>query len=213
MRALLLNVIQFVSVYMAGWILDPWFRENRLWHLQTIGTVQTSFVGYFVLTFIYYWWHRFRHESGFLWRWFHQLHHSPQRIEIITSFYKHPFEIIANSILSSFILYLVLGLSSEAASGAILLSGLAEIFYHWNVATPHWLGYFIQRPESHCFHHQKGVHSHNYGDLPLWDILFGTFQNPRIWNNKCGFESGENQMFKMLKGVDVSTLKRISSYV
>ena len=65
------------------------------------------------VTFIYYWWHRSRHEATFLWRWFHQFHHSPQRIEIITSFYKHPLELIANGILSSAILYGLVGLGRE----------------------------------------------------------------------------------------------------
>ena len=58
-----------------------------------------------------------------------------------------------------------------------LLTGIAELFYHWNVRTPHWLGYFVQRPESHCVHHQRGRHRNNYSDLPLWDIAFGTFSS------------------------------------
>ena len=58
-------------------------------------TIGGAIVGYLAITFVYYWWHRWRHESPFLWRWFHQVHHSPQRIEIITSFYKHPLEIVA----------------------------------------------------------------------------------------------------------------------
>ena len=28
-------------------------------------------------------------------------------------------------------------------------------------------------------HHEFAVHARNYGDLPLWDMLFGTFANPR----------------------------------
>ena len=31
---------------------------------------------------------------NFLWLAFHQVHHSPSRIETITSFYKHPTEIV-----------------------------------------------------------------------------------------------------------------------
>ena len=29
-------------------------------------------------------------QSDFLWRWVHQLHHSPSRIETITAFYGNP---------------------------------------------------------------------------------------------------------------------------
>ena len=58
-----------------------------------LGRTGGAIVGYLVITFVYYWWHRARHEVPILWRCFHQVHHSPQRIEIITSFYKHPVEI------------------------------------------------------------------------------------------------------------------------
>ena len=28
-------------------------------------------------------------------------------------------------------------------------------------------------------HHGRGIHRHNYADLPLWDMVFGTFRNPQ----------------------------------
>jgi len=205
LRAAVLNGIEVGSVYVAGVLWDGWFSSHRPWSADSLGVVGGSLVGYLVITFFYYWWHRWRHQSPFLWRWFHQLHHSPQRIEVITSFYKHPFEIFANSVISSAILYLVVGVGPEAAAGAILLSGLAELFYHWNVKTPYWLGYIFQRPESHCVHHQEGLHSHNYADLPLWDMLFGTFRNPRQWEARCGFGANrELRMREMLVGIDVN---------
>ncbi len=135
----------------------------------------------------------------------HQIHHSAQRIEIITSFYKHPLEILLDSLISSLLLYFVVGVGPTAAAGAVLLSGLAELVYHWNISTPRWLGYLFQRPESHCIHHQEGVHAFNYSDLPLWDMLFGTFRNPEKWEGRCGFgPERELLLHKMLRGVDVN---------
>jgi sterol desaturase/sphingolipid hydroxylase (fatty acid hydroxylase superfamily) len=187
--------------------------RHRPWNADSLGVIGGSIVGYFVTTFFYYWWHRWRHESDFLWCWVHQMHHSPQRIEVITSFYKHPNELVLDSILSSAILYLVVGTGPAAATGAVLLSGLAELVYHWNVRTPHWLGYFFQRPESHCLHHQKGVHSFNYSDLPLWDMLFGTFRNPRVWNSECGFKPEDELRFgEMLIGRDVNAMNSGASH-
>jgi sterol desaturase/sphingolipid hydroxylase (fatty acid hydroxylase superfamily) len=171
-----------------------------------LGVFPQAIIGYVVITFIYYWWHRWRHEVPLLWRWLHQLHHSPQRIELITSFYKHPLEIGLNGILSSAIVYLVLGLEPLGATLAVTLTGLAEFVYHWNVATPHWLGYVIQRPESHCVHHQEGLHHYNYADLPLWDMLFGTFLNPVDWDERCGFgPKAEHRVGEMLRGIDINT--------
>ena len=95
--------------------------------------------------------------------------HSPQRLETITSFYKHPIELVMNGVLSSFVLYVLCGLSLAPAALAVLLTGVAELFYHWNVRTPHWLGFLVQRPESHCRHHEGTGQPLNYSDLPLWD--------------------------------------------
>jgi sterol desaturase/sphingolipid hydroxylase (fatty acid hydroxylase superfamily) len=205
LRAALLNGVQVASVFIAGVAWDRWFAGLRPWSADGLGVTGGAIVGYLVTTFFYYWWHRWRHRSDFLWRCFHQVHHSPQRLEVVTAFYKHPFEIFADSVLSSAVLYLVVGVGPRAAAGAILLSGLAELFYHWNVKTPYWVGYLFQRPEAHCAHHQEGVHAFNYADLPLWDILFGTFRNPRQWNARCGLGArNEGRLAEMLIGVDVS---------
>src|SRR3546814_7488520 len=67
------------------------------------------------------------------------------------------------------------------------------MFQHANIKTPHWLGYLIIRPESHTLHHQRGVHRHNYCDLPLWDMIFGTFRNPRYWEGEAGFYDGASR--------------------
>lgn len=204
LRAIALNAVQVGSVWLAGHVWDRWLLRHRVWSADGLGTLGGAALGYLAITLTYYWWHRWRHEVDVLWRWFHQVHHSPQRIEIITSFYKHPFEILFNGVLSSAILYLGVGVGRGAAALAVLVTGLAELFYHWNVRTPYWLGFVFQRPESHCIHHQEGVHASNYSDLPLWDILFGTFRNPRAWAARCGFGEGEHRLPEMLRGVDVS---------
>jgi sterol desaturase/sphingolipid hydroxylase (fatty acid hydroxylase superfamily) len=203
-RALLLNAAQAGVVFLTGVTWDRWFPQMRLWDLSGLGTVGEALTGYVLITFVYYWWHRGRHEIAFLWRWFHQVHHSPQRIEVITSFYKHPFEFIANGALSSFLLYAVLGVSPAAGALAVTMTGLAELFYHWNVRTPYWLGFVIQRPESHCIHHRDGWHRSNYSDLPIWDMLFGTFDNPRSYTAACGFGPEREPLLRdMLMGRDV----------
>lgn len=205
LRAVLLNGCQVGMIYLAGVAWDGWMVRHRPWSADGLGVAGGAILGYVTLTFVYYWWHRFRHQSNFLWRWVHQVHHSPQRIEVISAFYKHPLELFANAVLSSIVSYFVVGLNAQSAAFAMLLSGLAELFYHWNVPTPYWLGYLVQRPESHCIHHQEGLHSFNYGDLPLWDMLFGTFRNPRRWQGRCGFGSKqEHRLAAMLIGQDVS---------
>jgi sterol desaturase/sphingolipid hydroxylase (fatty acid hydroxylase superfamily) len=137
----------------------------------------------------------------------HQVHHSPERIEIITSFYKHPVEILVNGVLSSTVLYIGVGLDPAAASATMLVNGFAELVYHWNVRTPRWLGYVFQRPESHRVHHQHGLHHYNYADLPIFDMLFGTFKNPALSEARCGLGPGqEHRLAEMLVGKDIGSL-------
>lgn len=206
-RVFWLNAIQAVVVVVSGYLWDRWMLSHQPWNLGFLGPVKGGVLGYLAITFVFYWWHRWRHQFDFLWRTLHQVHHSPQRIEVITSFYKHPYELVSNGLIVSAVLYLGLGLSVEAATNALLLSGLAELFYHWNVPTPYCLGYIIQRPESHCVHHQDGHHRSNYGDLPLWDMLFGTFDNPRKFDAKCGFGDREHELTEMLLCHDVFASK------
>jgi sterol desaturase/sphingolipid hydroxylase (fatty acid hydroxylase superfamily) len=205
-RAIALNAVQAGTVFLAGVSWDILFSGHAVIRIETVlGPLGGAIAGYFIITFIYYWWHRMRHKIPFLWRIFHQLHHSPQRIEIITSFYKNPVEIVGNSILSSAILYVLCGLTPQSATLAILLTGLAELFYHWNVRTPYWVGFIFQRPESHCIHHRRDWHTQNYADLPLWDMLFGTFNNPRSLDVQCGFRpKDEARVGDMLRWVDLS---------
>ena len=203
-RSMLLNAGQAGLLYLTGHAWDGWILAHRPWHADGLGLWGGVAVGYMVHTFVYYWWHRARHVSPFLWRYVHQIHHSPQRIEIITAFYKHPVEILINSLLSSVVLYIVVGLNPEQAVITMIINGLAELFYHWNIKTPQWIGYLIQRPEMHCVHHEQGRHQSNYGDLPIFDLLFGTFSNPVAFDARCGFADNREQLLlPMLRGVDV----------
>lgn len=210
LRVILLNSLQAVIVLLAGLSWDRWLLAYRPWSWQTHDVIVPALVGYIAITFVYYWWHRARHESDYLWRHCHQIHHSPARLEVVTSFYKHPLEITLNGLLTSVVLYCLVGLSPPAAAITLTLAGLAELFYHWNVRTPYWLGFFIQRPESHRVHHQRNRHRANYSDLPLWDILFGTFHNPKQSPAEVGFANhAECQLLPMLLGrkVDHQVIK------
>lgn len=201
LRVIALNLAQIGIVYLGALTWDRWLPQWRMWNGEAHGQLAGIALGYLVITFVYYWWHRARHEQPLLWRWLHQVHHSPARIEVLTSFYKHPLEITVNGMLSSAVLHVLVGLTPSTAAVVVATTGVAELFYHWNVRTPYWLGFVFQRPESHRRHHERGVHRGNYSDLPLWDILFGTFDNPRQSPRECGFGQGrETQLLRMLAG-------------
>jgi sterol desaturase/sphingolipid hydroxylase (fatty acid hydroxylase superfamily) len=194
-RVIFVNLTQAGIVLLAGVTWDRWMQGWSLVRLREhMGDWPAAGVAYLVSCFIYYWWHRLRHESQIFWRLCHQLHHSPQRIELVTSFYKHPVEITLNSLLSSAIVYPLLGCTPMAAAIYTLFTGVAEYFYHWNIRTPHWLGWLVQRPESHRVHHQHQRHTNNYADLPILDWMFGTLENPKH-EVLCGFDTEREQQF------------------
>lgn len=57
----------------------------------------------------------------------------------------------------------------------------------------------------HRIHHQHGRHKNNYGDITWWDMLFGTYENPKEWVHTCGFDADkEEQLLQMLRYQDVN---------
>lgn len=185
-RALLINFTQLAITLATARVWIHIFGQVSIlklrdWHFP----FAEGIVGWFVGTFFFYWWHRLRHAKGF-WVVFHQIHHSPSRIEILTSFYKHPVEIFVDAILSAIVLYPLLGCSVLGAFWYNFFGATGEYFYHANVRTPRWLRFLIQTPELHSVHHQYDLHQHNYGDIPFWDRLFGTYKDATDFVERCG---------------------------
>jgi sterol desaturase/sphingolipid hydroxylase (fatty acid hydroxylase superfamily) len=200
-------VLELVTVLaiVAAWLaFDARVEINSLFDLSQEALGLQVAANFSLSTFIFYWWHRVRHDSDFLWLATHQFHHSPSRIETITAFYKHPLEVGLDTLLNLALSFAVLGVSVEAFVAHSACIACSQFFVHMNVRTPRWVGWFIQRPEMHRIHHEYGVHKNNYADLPLWDMLFGTYCNPATMKLDCGFESHrEARVLDMLACKDV----------
>lgn len=168
-----------------------------LWLGATIAFLAGDAIAYVV--------HRTMHTVPWLWRWTHQMHHSAERVDVAGAAYFHPFD-LALQVGAPTAIVLVLGLSPDAAALGGYAGFLVAVFQHLNVRTPQWVGWIIQRPEAHSLHHARGVHAYNYGNFMLWDILLGTFRNPRAFSDKAGFWDGASaRVGRMLAGHDVSS--------
>lgn len=186
-------------------VLLPMLPDVKLLPGDRLGVVGGTLFGILAFELITYWLHRAHHRLGFLWRWVHQMHHSAERMDVFGSGYFHPFEMIESAIVGVVIGGMVLGLTPQAAALVGVWQAFNGIWQHANVKTPAWLGYFIQRPEQHGVHHERGVHAFNYANLPLWDLVFGTFRNPETWEAPAGFFLGASKkVLPMLIGRDVS---------
>ena len=107
--------------------------------------------------------------------------------------------------LSSAVIFGLLGASVEAAAWYSFFAALGEFYYHANLRTPRWTGVFVQGSEHHSIHHQFEVHRYNYGDITWWDRLFGTFREAEDFAPRCGFEGErEERLSCMLAFRDVN---------
>jgi len=201
--------LAFLAMIISLGIVTPllipvdWLTEHRLLPGTRLGVVGGTVVAILVTELVGYFLHRAAHRFSFMWRWMHQMHHASPRIDLASSTVFHPFEIVYQNLLSIAFVIFILGV--DPLCGAILcyFGAFTGMFQHLNVRTPRWLGYVLQRPEAHCIHHETNVHAYNYGNLTIWDIMFGTFKNPATFEGRVGF-AGKASFAKMLIGRDVS---------
>jgi sterol desaturase/sphingolipid hydroxylase (fatty acid hydroxylase superfamily) len=207
--------VGFMIVMMAFGVTLPmllpveWLDQHRLIDGTKLGVAGGVVVGLLVFQFFAYALHRAAHRSSILWRGYHQMHHAPQRLDMPGAVVFHPFELVVQNGMGIVTTVFVLGLDPRAAAIIGYVMAFLAFFQHWNVRTPQWIGYFIQRPESHCQHHELNVHAFNYADLPIWDIVFGTFKNPVEFSGRVGFEH-KASFGKMLAFVDVNAVSQRS---
>jgi sterol desaturase/sphingolipid hydroxylase (fatty acid hydroxylase superfamily) len=196
----------FLSSYLPLFWNDSLARF-RLLDLEALNPWAGALVGVLAYQLLVYVWHRTMHRVHWIWRAFHQMHHSAERVDIFGAFYFSPLDTLGFTFLGSIALTVV-GLGAEAVTYFMYGSTLLAAIQHLNVRTPQWLGYIVQRPESHSVHHGRGVHQYNYADLPLFDILFGTFRNPAEFVPQSGFYDGASAkipqilLFRDIAGAD-----------
>lgn len=160
--------------------------DYSLFNLSGLGTALGAVVGILVYEFVHYWYHRAIHKFDFLWRLAHQMHHSAEKIDSFGAYYLHPVDVFFFTTWASLVFVPFLGLGDDAVIiGAAFLTFNA-MFQHANIKTPRWLGYLIQRPESHCVHRGRGVHHYNYSDLPLWDKIFWDVSQSELSRRHAG---------------------------
>jgi sterol desaturase/sphingolipid hydroxylase (fatty acid hydroxylase superfamily) len=181
----------------------------QLFDLSQLSWLAGGLVGLLVYQAVAYAWHRALHGIDPLWRFGHQMHHSSERLDTFSAFWFSPLDTIGWTAVGSLALSVIVGLSAEATTAALLSATLLAMLTHTNVRTPRWLGWFIERPEMHSWHHARGEHRRNYSELPVFDMLFGTYYNPREFARETGFhEGGSSRVIEMVMGRDVAAEPR-----
>ncbi len=153
---------------------------DRLWarRLIDLGTgpaaLTAAIIGW---DFIYYWNHRFMHESRYMWA-IHVVHHSSERYNLSTAL-RQP---VADA-LGTFAPYGLLALLGIHPSLITRARGINLLYQYWiHTDTIRRLGpleHVLNTPSHHRVHHGSNPRyiDRNHGSiLIVWDRLFGTYQ-------------------------------------
>jgi len=206
-RAAAVTACTFALSLLAGAAYKALFGGASLLPGERLGTVGGALAGVLVYDLGHYWYHRAVHRFDTLWRLGHQMHHSAESLDPWGAYFLHPLDAAFFLTLSNVLLYPVLGLTPIAGASANAVITFCAVFQHARLATPRWVGWLVQRPESHAVHHQRGLHAFNYANLPLWDLVFGTLRNPPAGAPRpvLGFHEGASaRIAEMLAFRDVS---------
>ena len=134
--------------------------------------------------------HRVMHAVPWLWN-FHAVHHSSEQLDWLAAYRVHPVDqVLVKG--ASLVPMFVLGFSDVSI-------GIAAVIYQWQALISHSnvrvglgpLKWLIATPEFHHWHHanQTEAHDKNFaGQLPLWDVLFGTAHMPGRMPTKYGVD-------------------------
>jgi len=161
-----------------------YLSPQRLWRrrlLPDLGGGLLATVGAIMgWDFIYYWNHRFMHESRFMWA-YHVVHHSSERLNLSTALRQPVAEALTTPVPYGVLCLLGIGPSLVDTARAVNL--LYQFWIH--TETIGRLGQaegVLNTPSHHRVHHgsNRQYLDRNHGSiLILWDRLFGTFEPER----------------------------------
>lgn len=134
-----------------------------------------------LLDYTFYWWHRWLHENGLLWR-FHIVHHADLDLDVSTAARFHFGEYVLSTPYRAAQIILI-GASPAAAATFEMIFMLAAEFHHSNLRLPleleRRLNMFVVTPRMHSIHHSiiADESNANYATiLSAWDRLHRTLR-------------------------------------
>ena len=154
---------------------------NRMWNRRFVrdlgrgpAALGAAILGW---DFIYYWNHRFMHESRYMWA-IHVVHHSSERYNLSTAL-RQP----VADVLGTFVPYSLLALLGIQPDLIAQARGINLLYQYWiHTDTVRRLGPFekvFNTPSHHRVHHGSNQQyiDRNHGSILItWDRLFGTYE-------------------------------------
>ena len=128
-----------------------------------------------ISSFVVYWIHRAEH-TRFLWP-LHAVHHTAKDLNIVVSYRRHPAALVFRS--TTLFGLTFLGFPLGALVAAFLIRHAYTLWVHSDLPTSNFVERWIAfGPRGHGIHHStdQSCFDSNYGDLVIWDKLFGTYR-------------------------------------
>jgi sterol desaturase/sphingolipid hydroxylase (fatty acid hydroxylase superfamily) len=155
-------------------------QKNFCFHLidHIPGHVLQFAVIFVIADFKDYWIHWFTHNLAWAWE-LHKLHHSAERMTMLTSFRTHPAENVLTNFMDLFP-FIIFGAPAETFALVYLFRQVQNYFIHSQIDSEWgWLGrYILMSPAAHRLHHSMDPahYGKNLGSrFIFWDKLFGTY--------------------------------------
>jgi len=182
------------------------FRADRLWKRRVVRDLGsgplTLAAAILAWDFIYYWNHRFMHESRYMWA-VHVVHHSSERYNLSTAL-RQP---VADA-LGTFLPYSALALVGIRPGVIESARGINLLYQYWiHTDTVRRLGPLervLNTPSHHRVHHgSNGQYlDRNHGSiLIVWDRLFGTHE-----------PEGDTVVYGLTKNINTFSPARIAAH-
>lgn len=163
-----------LTVYIVSY--DFLLKHIAIFEIQS--KVLQYVIGFIVIDFYAYWWHRWRHEYNIFWNE-HLIHHSSEEYNLPVAL-RQTISDFFNPAALLLVPAAIFGVPTEILTvlGVVMLFG--GFWYHTELIGK--MGFFekiIVTPSHHRIHHAINpiYIDKNYGGiLIIWDKLFGTFQ-------------------------------------
>lgn len=163
-------------------VIPSAIQSTPLW-LQVIAGTILADLGMYIA-------HRAMHSVPVLWH-FHAVHHSSEELDWLAAYRVHPVDqVLVKG--ASLVPLFALGFSGAAIAIAALIYHWQSLLIHSNIRLPlgplRWL---VVGPEFHHWHHanQREAYDKNFaGQMPLWDMVFGTLHLPGRMPERYGVD-------------------------
>jgi sterol desaturase/sphingolipid hydroxylase (fatty acid hydroxylase superfamily) len=179
---------------------------DRLWRRKIFPSSGTGPLALAVAVagwdFIYYWNHRFMHESRYMWA-VHVVHHSSERYNLSTAVRQPVADVLGTTV--PYGTLCLLGIEPDLIMTARAINLLYQYWIH--TETIDRLGppeSVLNTPSHHRVHHGSNARyiDRNHGSiLIVWDRLFGTFE-----------PEDERAVYGLTKNIDTFNLGRIMTH-